>query len=246
MAVKCPHGRRHKLRRQSRQPDHTAGRRLQRITFHIIGNIPHNQLRHDADAKTTCHHGGCGQVVHHMKIRGNVQAVFLHVILNIRICRFPLYNKIHLCHFLHGDRIAAAGFTVILRNYTDQRIFVEDFQFQITGTGSGEKSEIHNSVLDPVGDIVIGSLENFNADGRVLLPEGLNDLRHKGGTGAGKASHLNGSLLHAVKFRHHLLQAFVAVQYGIHIGQQMFPVIRQCHAGAAPCQYAEAQLLFHG
>lgn len=99
MVVKHPYSRCHQLRVQCCQADNPAGLWVHRIAFHVIRNVTHDKLRHQADAEPFFHKRYGRQIIHDMIIRLNPQRIFFQKILDIGIRAFPLRHKLVLAHF---------------------------------------------------------------------------------------------------------------------------------------------------
>ena len=172
--------------------------------------------------------------------------VLLHIILYIRVCGLALNDETKFGHLGDGHFLAGKLFYKVLRHDAQERVPVEGLYMQVPRAGCGKKSEIHDSVADPVTDVVVGPLEHFDLDRGIQFAEGFDDVGHPARADTGENAHFHCALFEAVELGHSLLQALLAVEDRVDIGHQVLAVTCQRHSRFLSCKNREAQFLLHG
>ena len=127
-------------------------------------------------------------------------------------------------HFCDRHDIAVLFFLISRRDHTKKRILVEWLKRQIACAGRGEKTDINDAVFDPVGDIGISALIDFQLDARVIFSKRMNDIRDPVGADTRKAADFYGTLLEFVDSFDGLMQMLFAAEHRVDVWQQIFPV----------------------
>ena len=117
------------------------------------------------------------------------QSILFHKNCNICIRGLHLRYKYLIFHLIRCHIWCIFPFAVIFGHYTEQRITVQRLNWQISGRRQGEKSNVHNTVFDPVRHIRISSLIQFNINVRITLMKRMDNICHPVCTYAGKTAY---------------------------------------------------------